>query len=178
MMRSLLPVGLLMAGLSLAACSPAPPTTKPEAPKVEEPTAPPNAAAADEDLFILQIDIGRVAVFVDRAHTAADINIPYALKSSVDEDPSAPPNLWRDLREVGRDVVIVKEIYCAKGLVKGAPCKQAPPAFLSADPDPTPDKAGLQKHLEELQTYFEPFLTKACTLGRARTKDEMYCSVE
>jgi hypothetical protein len=135
------------------------------------------ATQTSEDNFILMVDIVRTGIFLDRALEAGDFSIPFVVVDTLPADPQSLTVLWRNLRQTGREAVIVKELYCAKGLVKGAPCKQSPPAFIQADA-PAPNHATQVAHLQALQTYLEPFIDVACALGKAKTKDDMFCSVE
>lgn len=168
----------IAAVLTLGACSPS-------AVKSTQPAPPPAAAApapetpTDQDLFALMIDVGRIGMFLDRTAMAAGVEIPYVLiPEQPGLDPQSEQATWRNLRQYGRDVVFFKELYCARGFVKGAPCAAKPPAFIGAEDSPPPDKVALQKHLEELQIYFDPILQAACTRGKRETNDDMFCSVE
>ena len=164
--------------VALGACSP---TGAKPAPSVQPPfaTAPATEAPADQDLFVLMIDVGRIGMFLDRTAMAAGVEIPYVqIPEQPGLDPQSEQSIWRSMRQYGRDAAFFKELYCARGFVKGAPCTANPPAFIAAEDSPPPDKAALQKHLEELQIFFDPILQAACIRGKRETKDEMFCSVE
>jgi hypothetical protein len=170
---------MIAAAMALSACAPRgdQPPADPPAPAAA--AAPADAAPTDQELFILMIDVGRTGVFLDRAATAAGVEIPYVMiPEQPGLDPQSEQAIWRSLRQYGRDAVFFKEIYCARGFVKGAPCAAKPPAFIGAEDSPVPDKAALAKHLEELQIYFDPILQAACARGKRETKDDMFCSVE
>jgi hypothetical protein len=138
-----------------------------------------NAAAAegDQDAFILQIDVGRHSVLVDRALDGAGAKIPYLLAES--GVGSAEPEIWRGLRETARDGVVLKEIVCAKGLVAQQTCRAfKAPNWISAEPSPTPLLKQLRTYEEELATAIGPFVAAGCKAGVRRTKDDMFCSIE
>jgi hypothetical protein len=169
---------MIATAFGLCACGP---------PMVREPAQapaaqPPVQAAApeqDQDLFVLMIDVGRTGVFLDRAASAAGFDAPVVLiPEQPGIDPQSELGIWRNLRNYGRDAVFYKEIYCGRGFVKGAACAAKPPAFISAEDSPAPDKVALQKNLEELQVYFGPILDAACVRGKQQTNDPMFCSVE
>jgi hypothetical protein len=170
---------MIAAAFALSACVPSgdKPSADPPAPAAAP--APAADAPTDQDMFILMIDVGRIGVFLDRTATAAGAEIPYVMiPEQPGLDPQSEQSIWRSLRQYGRDAVFFKELYCARGFVKGVPCAAKPPAFIGAEDSPPPDKAALQKHLEELQIFFDPILTAACARGKQQTKDEMFCSVE
>lgn len=170
---------LMIAALAaLVACAPPAPPKPPQAPDgsavVELPPM-----KNDPDLDLLMINTGRMGMFLDRAGMAIDFEAPFV---SIPEMPGLEPNseqaIWRNLRAYGRDAVFYQQIYCSRGLIKGAPCQAKPPEFISQEDSPPPDKAALEKHLAELDAYFEPTLGEACKIGKAKTKDDMFCSVE
>jgi hypothetical protein len=168
----------IAAAFALSACSPT--VVKPTQPAPPpSPTVPVEAMPTDQDLFALMIDVGRIGMFLDRTAMAAGVEIPYVqIPEQPGLDPQSEQSIWRNLRQYGRDVVFFKEVYCARGFVKGAPCAAKPPAFIAAEDSPPPDKVALQKHLEELQIFFDPILQAACERGKRESKDEMFCSVE
>lgn len=132
----------------------------------------------DEDPFILQVDIGRQAVFIERALNALGDELPI-VRADGPEDPQRADALWRSLRETGREGAILKALYCARRLVPAADCRRArPPAWISADPEPLPSLPALRAHLDELVVFIDPFVRRGCELGRRARKDELYCSVE
>lgn len=149
------------------------------APALAQDTAKPAEPVAEpEDAFILQIDVGRHNVFIDKAFEGIGVKIPYVFRENggigADE-----PDIWLGLREIGRDGVVLKEIMCAKGHVGPKRCARAkPPTWIDAQPTPVPHLATLRTYEEELAAFLDPFVEVGCRLGRARTKDDMFCSVE
>lgn len=140
--------------------------------------APEAAPADDQDAFILQIDVGRHGVLIDRAFEGAGVTIPIVFSENGGIGADAP-DIWRGLREIGRDGVILKEILCAKGLVGPKTCKAfKAPTWISAQPTPTPSLVTLRTYEEELGAAFGPFVEAGCKAGKRRTQDDMFCSVE
>jgi hypothetical protein len=147
------------------------------APRAQEPSSAQPVAISEDDAFILMVDIGRTGVFIDRTRDALGLDIPHVL-SDGEIDAQTLPGMWRNLRVTGREAVVMHEIYCSRRMLTRAVCTAKPPAFISAQPNPVPDKAAIEKHLAELQAYFQPVLDAGCTLGKKRTGDAMFCSVE
>jgi hypothetical protein len=169
---------IVAAAIGLAACGSPIARQPPPTPAAEAPAAP-ATPEPDQDMFVLMIDVGRVGVFLDRAGMAAGFEPPIVI---IPEQPGIDPQselaIWRNLRNYARDAVFYKEIYCGRGFVKGAACAAKPPAFIGAEDSPVPDKAALQKHLEDLQSYFGPIMDAACDRGKKINNDPMFCSVE
>lgn len=137
--------------------------------------------AEPEDAFVLQIDVGRHSVFVDKAFAAIGAEIPFVFIEgpAADEPADSAPAIWRALRQTGRDAVIAKELYCAKGLLGRQTCANLkPPLWIGAEPTPVPSYTQLRAHEIALSIYMEPVVGRACALGRAKFKDPMFCSVE
>jgi hypothetical protein len=129
----------------------------------------------------LQIDVGRHSVFVDKAFAAIGSEIPFVFADGAADGEAADsaPAIWRGLRLTGRDAVIAKELYCAKGLVGRQVCANLkPPPWIGGEPLPVPSYAQLRAYETALSVYMEPVVARACRLGRAKFKDEMFCSVE
>jgi hypothetical protein len=132
----------------------------------------------NEDAFDLQVNIGRRGIFIDRAMTAADIELPFVIPADTPEDPQAPDALWRALRETAREGAILRELYCAKKLTGPAVCRRRAPGWISADPNPTPTLAVIRERLDELDAFLAPYIDKGCTMGRKKSGDDLFCSVE
>ena len=136
------------------------------------------APVDDQDAFILQIDVGRHGVLVGRALEGMGVNIPYVLSENGGIGADGV-DIWRGLREIGRDGLFLKEIACAKGLVGPKRCARfKAPTWISAEPTPVPSLVTLRTYEEELGAALAPFVDAGCAAGRRRAKDDMFCSVE
>jgi hypothetical protein len=132
----------------------------------------------DQDAFILQIDVGRHFVLVDRALAGVGAKIPIVI-SELGGFGADGADIWRGLRETARDGVFLKEIMCAKYLVGPRTCRAfKAPDWISAEPTPVPSIKQLRAYEEELSAMLDPYVEAGCKAGRRRTKDDMFCSVE
>jgi hypothetical protein len=132
----------------------------------------------DQEAFSLQIDIGRHGVLIDHALDGLGVALPYVARDD-DGLGADAEDLWRGLREAGREGVILKEIACAKRVVGPKRCAAfEAPTWISAQPTPVPSLATLRTYEEELGAALDPFVEAGCAAGRRRDKDPMFCSVE
>lgn len=141
------------------------------------PTAAAGEMAPAEAAFDLQVNIGRRQIFIERSMQAIGVELPF-VRGDGPADPAAPEALWRALRETGREGAMLQALFCGRRLAGRDACATAAPAWISADPTPTPTVAALAARLEELDAYLAPFVDKGCTLGRRKTGDHLFCSVE
>ena len=135
-------------------------------------------AGPSVDAFALQIDIGRHGALVDHALDGLGVHLPYVQDARVGIGADAD-DLWRAIREIGRDGAILKEIACVRGEVGPKRCAAfAAPVWISAPATPAPDLATLRVYEQELGTAMGPFVAAGCAAAIRRDRDPMACSVE
>jgi hypothetical protein len=123
--------------------------------------------------FILGIDVGRMGMFNDRINAAAEfLQTP---ETGGDE----LIGVSRKLRRTTLEFLAQKEQLCDDLKFTEQSCaKIAPPAWLARDPNETITPRQLLTRIEEVQELMGPLMDVACTTGKDKSKDELFCSVE
>jgi hypothetical protein len=123
--------------------------------------------------FVLGIDVGRMGMFTDRIKDAAEFI----------ETPATGGDeligVSRKLRLTTLEFLAQKERLCDELKFTEQSCvKMAPPAWLARDPNETITPHQLLARIEQVQEMMGPLMDVACTLGKEKSKDELFCSVE
>jgi hypothetical protein len=83
------------------------------------------------------------------------------------------------LRAAALEFLLNKERLCADLKFTDQSCaKIAPPAWLARDPNEPITPRALNARIEEVQEMMGPLMDVACTTGKAKSGDELFCSVE
>ncbi|MEJ0023774.1 MAG: hypothetical protein WDN76_10365 [Alphaproteobacteria bacterium] len=158
-------IAAMMLALSLAACA----TKYPGEP----------ASAHDDErfggdpVFVLGIDVGRMGIFNDRIASAGELV----------ETPATGGDeligVSRKLRVTTLEFLARKERLCDELKFTAQSCAAiAPPAWLAQDPNEAITPHQLLERIEAVQELMGPLMDVACETGKAKSKDEMFCSVE
>lgn len=176
------------AAFALAACgereadTPAPVTEQPPAMEAQAtpkpaPAPEPDPVAEAEpaiDPFYLAIDIERYGVLIDRGLEALEVT-PIAPEGWQEDEHQ---RAYAALKSAWRNLGYLESLMCSKELAPAEACAAfTEPAWLGSD-EPLPSLEELEARMNVLAEAQGPFVEAACEIGRARTGDEMFCSVE
>lgn len=155
----------MICGLALSACATNPYPGEPASAYDQERT--------DEDVFIMTIDAGRMSIFVDRINSAAELVETPALGG--DE----LIGVARNVRIAALEFLLTKERLCKDAKFIEQSCVQiTPPRWLAEDPSHKVTVKQVQARIEQVQTMMTPLIDAACTLGKEKSGDGLFCSVE
>lgn len=123
--------------------------------------------------FVLGIDVGRMAIFTDRIGEAADM---------VDAPVTGGDELIgvsRKLRRTTMEFLAKKESLCDDLKFTAQSCAAiGPPAWLARDPNEPVTPRQLLARIEQVQEMMGPLMDVACTAGKEKSGEALFCSVE
>jgi hypothetical protein len=127
----------------------------------------------DEEAFILTIDIGRIGIFVDRIREGG--GLMEAPLTGGDE----LIGMSKRLRASVLDFLATKESFCSDVKFVEVSCvAMRPPAWLAEEPTKPVTTVELRRRVEQVQKTMGPLMDAACTYGREKSSDGLFCSVE
>jgi hypothetical protein len=154
----------MLSALSLSACA--------TNPYPGEPASAHDQERVDEAIFIMGIDAGRMGIFVDRINSAAEMMEAPALGG--DE----LIGVMRNVRLTALQFLVAKEQLCKDAkFVEQSCARVTPPAWLAQAPSGRVTVAQVQARIAQVQNMMGP-LMDACTYGREKSGDSLFCSVE
>jgi hypothetical protein len=132
------------------------------------------ASGEDLDPFVLQIDSGRMAVFVDRIGMAAEL-----VETSTGAEETDLVRAAHSVREAAIAFLAAKEQACAAGKFVAQSCARVRvPRWLNEAPNKPVSGAEVRRRIDEVQTMTGPLVDAACDAGKAKSGDGLFCSVE
>jgi hypothetical protein len=138
-----------------------------------EPASAHDQEREDQDLFELGIEAGRIGVFTSRIAQAGEL-----IEAPATGGDDAI-HVSRRLREATFEFFTIKERMCDEVKLVETSCAQIrPPAWLAEEPSQKITSKELRRRVEEVQALMTPLVDAACVAGKAKSGDEMFCSVE
>lgn len=132
-----------------------------------------SASGEPEDPFVLQIDSGRLGIFVDRIGMASELD------ESLPPDATDLQNAAGNVREAAAAYFAAKERACANGRFVAQSCApQKPPAWLAEAPNKPVSGAEVRRRIDEIYELTDALVGAACDYGREKSGDGLFCSVE
>lgn len=134
----------------------------------------PAASGEPEDPFVLQIDSGRLMIFVDRIGMASELIETPASAEGTDLTRAA-----RNVRQAAIAFLAAKDQACEDGKFTAQSCiPLAPPAWLSEAPNRAISAAEVRRRIDDVYELTGPLVEAACEAGKAKSGDGLFCSVE
>lgn len=138
-----------------------------------EPASAHDQERVDQDIFAMGIDAGRLAIFVDRINSAAEM-----MEAPVIGGDELI-GVMRNVRLAALQFLLTKEQLCKDvQFVEQSCTKIAPPRWLAEDPSARVSVKQVQARIEQVQVMMGPLVDAACVYGKQKSGDGLFCSVE